>query len=259
LILIAFLVIALVLPWDNQVVEIERTHGKPNVDGRLVGAWTWRGLILGVSPANKASSLGQVSRSQLVEWDKLPSDTHGSHARRVYISSMFFTLMALLSSVMLFIVLVFGLIVRRTSAGCSHLFQGRPKWAAVAIGLIIFVFTAVAWGLFMRFPRALDNDGLCADVLFDVEDELWCASHSLAGSQSLHNVPFKLVWQNSNTTVPVDAHFAWAPSVGWIFCVVSSGLVLLCMVFIGLINTTKREDPLGWEYRVVRETEIALP
>jgi len=258
LILFAFLVISLTLPWDTQIAEIEETKGEPNVDGKLVGEWTWRGLKMHIAPASDKSQLSKLSpdrksRPFLMRWDDLPSSSN--HARRVYILSMFFAIMTLLSSCVLFFVIMFAFIVRRTSVGCHDLFQGRPKWAALLVGGIVLIFSILGWGLFLQFPEALDNDGLCADLLFDVEDELWCESRSLVGSAAMNNIRFKLIWQNGTNTVPVDARFAWSPAIGWIFSCVSSGLTLFVMVLICLINP-KREYPLGWEYRLLNEPDV---
>lgn len=253
LVLLCFLAVALIFPWHLESVDITNSRSgeaKVNVNGRLTRQWTWKGMYVQVSSRDPDSTLRSLyPENRIVAWDDLPAGS--KHVRSVFVTSQVFVILALSFALALILFLVFGLIVRRTASACARLLRGNGKWVAVVLALCTFGFALLAWTLFFRFPSALGEDGLCPAAMFDVDDPLWCRSRKIAGQGSHHDVPFKLTWTGTNRTVDVDAHFTWAPSVGWFFCVFSSGLMLPIIVFSACVRTAREEEALSWHYRTL--------
>jgi len=252
LLLLAFLAIALVFPWHLESVDITNSRTddpKLNVNGRLTRQWTWKGMYVQVESKNHQSTLKALyPGNSIVAWDDLPAGH--KHVKAIFVTSQIFVILALAFAASLILFLFFGLIARGTASVCTRLLRGNAKWIAVVLALCAFVFALVAWTLFFRFPSALRGDGLCPSAMFDeVGDDMWCRSRSIAGVSIYHDVPFK--FPGTNQTIRADAHFGWAPSIGWFFCVFSSGLLLPIIVFAACVRTTEEEERLSWHYRAL--------
>jgi hypothetical protein len=254
LLLLAFLAVALIFPWHLESVDISNSRtsdSKVNVNGRLTRQWTWKGMYVQVTSKDPHSHLKRLyPENRIVAWDDLPAGS--KHVHSAFVTSQVFVILALAFALALILFLFFGLIVRRTATACARVLRGNGKWIAVVFALCAFVFALLAWTLFFRFPSALGDDGLCPAAMFDdLDDPLWCRSRKIAGMGAHHDVPFKLSWTGTNQTVNVDAHFTWAPSVGWFFCVFSSGLLLPIIVFTACVRTAQEEERLSWRYHTL--------
>jgi hypothetical protein len=237
IVLLVFMIISIALPWYGWVIDVEETlptNTSMNVDGALAVVWYWQGIYVQIN-ADEGSSLKHVDlNKRTFSWSEMQ---HSTHVKQVYMLSMAFSILAFFFALLVCGCLMFCLIVTKTRDLCQRLVGNKAKWIVFALTLFAFLMSVLSWSLFFRFPDAMSQDGFCPDGNFfsDFDNELWCSR--IVGLDNFKQVVLHLAWQPNFSDMIVDCKVAWAPSVGWLFAVIGSILLIPICVLIAFTKT----------------------
>jgi len=191
---------------------VEISQGKR---GDTVTYFVWTGLEVHNSPYDAPSSTHDL------RWKDLPS----SRPKEVYINSQAMVLVALGLSLLLMLLILFGLMVDRTAKLFQKVFKNQTKAVAVMLGGLVILFTILAWTLYLRFPSALNDADYCVPPFISGgKGRYWC--EDFAGIKK--NVG------------PYNSSYTWYPALGWLFAIL--GMAFACgSSFLTLIVKAKPE------------------
>ncbi len=216
-----FLIIAISLPWYG-IVENNVPHPTAHNDttAKIVGVFYWTGYSQAVAPTY-TQSYGTHKR-----WDEFPT----TGPKNIYHVCMAMTILALIFSVGLAFLVLVGEMLHDSRRWFDLVCCGKTKWILFAISLIIVAFVFLSWVIFFGFPKALGDDGsTCPDFAYVGNDRLWCDS-----------------FLGANSSVGrLNSQYAWAPSIGWVFAVLSMVWALGVSFFLFIVKPAEHYQQLG--------------
>jgi len=237
IVLLVFLLVAIILPWYSWVIDVNETlpsNSSMNVDGDIAVLWVWKGIYVQIR-ADDGSSLSHLDINQhSISWSEME---HKEHVQSIYMASMAFAIITFIVALVLAACILFCLVITRSRELCQRVFCNRAKWYVFGLCVLTLLLSFISWTVFFGFPGALKKDHLCPNGNFftDFSDDLWCSESDIVGVAKYTAAHLALAWQPDFEPVAVNCRVAWSPSIGWLFALISS-ILLLPISFLILIS-----------------------
>jgi len=228
--LFLFEVVAIAAPWYAVLAT-----GLPPPPDTLTAVFWWGGMEAVYSPP-----IVPPERSYTIYW----ADMITTQPKDVYMSSIAMCFLALFFDLALCFIIFFGQICKGTSRILNMMFCGLFKWVVVAVSGFVLLLVILSWTIFFAFNAALNNAKLCPGTTAYSPGPFPYIS---AGS-NYSNCPPERLWcdsfANSRLTYGVT-NWIWAPSIGWIFALVSTVLAFYVLVIELTVGTGSDYETIG--------------
>jgi len=233
--LFLFEIVAIASPWYAVAAA-----GLPPPWDTLTAVFWWGGMEGLYSPPIVP---GTSERAYTIYWSSmittLPKD--------VYMSSIAMCFLALFFDLALGFIIFFGQICKGTSRILNMMFCGLFKWVVVAVAGFVCVLVILSWTIFFAFNSALNDAKLCPGTTAYTPNPF----PYILTSSNYSNCPPERLWcdsfANSRLSFGVTS-WIWAPSIGWIFALVST---VLAFYILGIELTVGT----GSDYETIGETK----
>jgi len=226
LLMIVFLIVSVSLPWYG-IVETgvpwppETALNVTDQSATIVSVFYWTGYSAAIDP-NYTTALTEHK-----PW----GDFAVSTPKDIYMACMAMCLLALFTSVGLAFLILIGLMINESRRWMDLVCCGKTKWVVFAVSTIVCAFIFLAWVVFFGFTKALRDEGsLCPDERYTgLKNRMWCDTF----------------FGNNKSVGALASSYTWAPSVGWIFCVLSLVWALGVSFFLFIVKPREHYQQLG--------------
>jgi len=151
---------------------------------------------------------------ETIGWSDLGDDAH-----HFYVASNVMAIFGFLGTWILTGCLIVGMLqTKRTNENFSAFLWGNIKWFIFGLTILLLLFSVISWMIFFGFNRKLN----CADGYSD-------PCHKFAGSKTYRTA-----------LTGDEIKMTWGPSLGWIFALLTTPILILCMILAVFIG---RNDP----------------
>jgi hypothetical protein len=223
--MVVFLIVSLSLPWYG-IVETnapwppETAANVTNQAASIVSVFYWTGYSSAIDP-NYTAALTQ---------HKAWAEFAISSPKDIYMACMAMCLLALFTSVGLGFLILIGEIINESRRWMDLVCCGKTKWVVFAVSTIVVAFIFLAWVVFFGFTKALADEGsLCPDERYvGYGNRMWCET-----------------FFGTNITGSLHSQYTWAPSVGWIFAVMSMVWALGVSFFLFIVKPKTYYEQVG--------------
>jgi len=229
-ILSLFLLAAVAGPWYLIVVSHIPTGRGTETETMRYLFW-WRGVLFAVDDEN-----GNERSQDWIDW----ADMSSGKPVETYMISVGLALLALGTTALLSLLLIFGFLLPTTRLRATTFFKGKSKWVVNGIAFLPVAFIIVSFSVFITFPSALEEAGFCPREVLPFSlvhnERLWCSSFT--GNADFDIIAPEPSVGSATSARVVSVSATWFPFVSWVGCVIA---VLWAIVTFGFTLSIKKD------------------
>jgi len=173
---------------------------------------------------------GSNTRTYNIPWSEMKSTL----PKDVYMTCIAMCFLSLFSMILLCFLIFFGFVFPQTERVIKIMFFGQFKWICVILCYINFLLVLLSWVLFFAFSYALSEADLCPG------SNTYVPSPFPFSNKTTH---FEPLWCDSfanNRFTYGAVKWVWAPSLGWIFALIST---VFSFTVLSIMLTVPTRDP----------------